>query len=345
MDIEYEFQSQFNERRGLIARRIVRLLSANARLGVAEMAKELGISRTTAKKKFDGISGELGINYTLELDEKKLGLASPHLIAIRFHRKPDYGKIRELLLKSYMPQVALVTKGHYDMIIYANSFSSGDYAHWDKSMRILLDEYGAEWLPSEVVHRQLGFFPLRNELIDRSPIAEKYKPLLKALNSNSRTSFQQLSKTLKAHFNTVKYNFDRLVKEGLIKRPTITFGIPKDVCVMSFFSSYTPKSGYEASSARARLAFMSDDRNPLISRYLICAPLIGAHDFFTMGAFDNEKVARSNDIMYHKSVFMRHSVKIQYAVVERILVGSLPIRSVDTKSEYSKIIWTPDFKQ
>lgn len=345
MDVEYEFRSNFNEKHNLITRKIIRMLSVNARVGIAEMSKELGISRTTVKKKFNRISSELGINYTLELDEKKLGLVSPHLIAIKFQKRPNYDKIRELLVKSYIPQVALITKGHYNMVIYANSFSSSDYAHWDKSMRILLDDYDAVWLPSEVVHRQLGFFPLRNELIERSPIAEKHKPLLKALNSNSRLSFQQLSKTLKMHFNTVKYNFDRLVKEGIIKRPTITLRIQKDMCFMSFFSNYTPKNGYEDSSARARLAFTSDDQNPLISRYLICAPLIGANDFFTLGAFDNETVAFRNDIMYHKSVFKKHGIKIQYAEVERTLIGSLPIRSVDTKSEYNKITWMPDFKQ
>jgi DNA-binding Lrp family transcriptional regulator len=345
MDKGYEFASQFNERYSLFARKIIRVLSEDSRLSVTEISKMLNISRATAKKKLDSITKELGVRYALELDERKLGLVSPHLITIKFNKKPNYDKIRELLMKSYIPQTAVVTEGAYDMIIYANALSSSEYAHWDKSMRILLEEYGATWLPSEVVHRQLGFFPLRSEVIAKSPINEKYKPLLKALNGDSRLSIQQLSKALDMHFSTVKYNFDNLVKSGLIKRPTITFEMPKDICLMSFFSNYSPRAGYENSSATARLAFMSDDQYPLISRYLVCAPLIGVHDFFTLGAFDNKSIAYSNDIMYHRRLFLKHGVKMGYAEVKRVLLGSLPIRSVDTKKEYKKIIWTPDFEE
>jgi hypothetical protein len=44
------------------------------------------------------------------------------------------------------------------MAVYANALSSREYAHWDKSMQILLSDYGVEWKASEVVHRQLGYF-------------------------------------------------------------------------------------------------------------------------------------------------------------------------------------------
>ena len=30
-----------------------------------------------------------------------------------------------------------------------------------------LEKYGVSWHSSQVVHRQLGFFPLRNALVDR----------------------------------------------------------------------------------------------------------------------------------------------------------------------------------
>jgi DNA-binding Lrp family transcriptional regulator len=343
MSGEYDITSKFNREYSLVSRKIMRLISEDSRITVAEIAKKVGLSRPTVKLKLSAMQKELGITYTLELDERALGFTSPHLIAVKFKRKPDYDKITALLLKSYIPQVAFSTSGSYDLVIYANAFSTSDYAHWDKSMSILLGEYGAEWQPSEVVHRQLGFFPIRSNVLDRARIDDKYKEMLKLLNENAKLSFQQLSKALNIHFNTVKYNYNKLIKLGYIKRPTITINPPKNLSIMTFFSNYTPVKGYESSSATARLAFMNDDSDPLISRYLICAPLIGRHDFFTTGVFDSFNAAYNADILYHKRIFLKHHIKILYAELNKLLLGRLPIRSVNTKNEYNKIIWEPDF--
>lgn len=342
---EYEIESRFNKEYSLVSRRIIRMLSQNSRVSITNIAAQMNLSRPTAKLRLASVQKALGIRYTLELDERSMGFASPYLISVKFTKKPDYGKIKELLQRSYIPQIAFSTEGSYDMIIYANAFSTSEYAHWDKGMRILLGEYGANWRPSEVVHRQLGFFPIRNEAIDRARIAEKYKPLLKLLNENSKLSFQSLSKALGMHFNTVKYNYNKLVELGYVKRPTITMDLTKGVSFMTFFSNYTPVNGYESSSATARLAFMSDDDTSLINRYLICAPLIGSYDFFTMGAFDSYNAAYKADILYHKRAFSKHNVKIAYGTVKELILGRLPIRSVDTRAEYNKIVWNPDFNR
>ncbi|MEM0147379.1 MAG: Lrp/AsnC family transcriptional regulator, partial [Candidatus Micrarchaeaceae archaeon] len=202
-------------------------------------------------------------------------------------------------------------------------------------------KYGVVWQSSSVVHRQLGFFPLRNELIDRLSINEKYKALIKLLNDNSRMSFQALSQALGMHFNTVTYQFNKLMKSGYINRATIALQPqPKDFVLMSFFAKYAPREGYEERSAKARKAFMSDDKDSLVSRYLICAPLIGTYDFFTLGAFDDEKIAMKKDIMYHKSLFKEDKIKMKHAVIERMLLGNLPIRSIDTAKEYNTIRWS-----
>lgn len=339
----YKIKSQFNTEYSLPTRRIVRMLSENARLSVTEIAKRLGISRPTVKERLRRLEADLGMRYTLEIDELALGLVSPHLINIRFRNEPDYTRIKELMLRSYIPQLALVTSGYYNMIVYANAFSTSEYARWDKSMRILLAEYGAEWRPSEVVHRQLGFFPIRNDTIDRSHMDGKYKLMLKLLNDNSRLSFQQLSKATGMHFNTVKYRYGKLMDMGYVKRPTVTLPMLRKLTFMSFFARYTPVLGYEASSANARLAFTTDDSDSLISRYLICSPLIGNDDFFTLGVFDSRQAAYEADVEYHRNVLANHNVKLRYAEVKEVLFGRLPIRSIDTKKEYATIIWNPDF--
>lgn len=344
-EIGYEVRSEFNDRYNLITRKMVRMLSENSRTSISDISKSVLLSRRTVVERMRKIEQELGIRYTVEFNESALGLVSPHIIAVKFDKKPDYDHVTRVLRQSYIPQFAATTRGRYDMIVYAIATSSRDYAHWDKSMQILLGEYGADWRPSEVVHRQLGFLPLRSEIIGRTQVPDKYKEMLKMLNENSRTSFQSISKKLGMHFNTVAYNFNKLLKTNYVKRFTITMDKPSQVTLMSFLSRYKPREDYENASAKARKAFMSDDDYPLISRYIMTAPLIGSYDFFTIGVFDSLDAAYRYDIRYHKQVQRRQGVRLLYGEIDRILFGRLPIRSVDTKKEYSTIVWTPELPE
>lgn len=344
MSHEYEVESRFNKKYSLVSRKMVRILSENSRISIAEISKQLNISRPTIKGKLKRLESELGLKYTVEINEATLGLNSPHLIAITFKKKPDYKKIKSILLKSHIPQVAFSVSGDYDMVIYANALSGGEYAKWDKAMRILLGEYRAVWEPSEVTHKQLCFFPLRNEIINKTKLDENTKALLTNLNDNSRVSFQQLSKKLDMHFNTVKYNFDKLVKSGYVFRPTITLDLLKGLSFMSWFSNYSPTEGYENSSAKARQAVFSDDDNPLINRYLITASLIGSHDLFSIDVFDDKAAAQKYDLSYHKSLFVKHGIRMWSGEVRELILGRLPIRSVDTKKEFKKISWTTELE-
>jgi len=339
----YDFHSAFNDTYSIVARKILRLLSENSRISITKLAEKAGISRVTAKKKLSGLEKELQIAYVPEINEEALGLNSMHLIFVKFSKEPDYDKIKSLLLASYIPQLAVAVKGTFDLFIYANALSSTEYAHWDKSMQILLSDYGALWRTSEVVHRQLGFFPLRNEILDLVKIKPKYKALLKVLNENARATFQEISRKTGMHFNTVAYNLSSLEKQGIIKSYTISIQKPI-ASLMAFFSKYSPSPNYEAHSASARKAFTSDDEYPVISRYLITAPLVGSFDFFTLGAFDNEKIAYARDVLYHKQLFKQDKIQIYYGTVDRVLLGKLPVRSVDTKATYKLIRWTTELK-
>jgi len=344
-EIDVEFRSDFNEKYSLVTRKMLRILSEKSRISISELAKVLGVSRLTARNRLSKLEAEFGIRYTAELNETALNLVSQHLIMIKFDSKPDYGHIAEILKQSCIPQVAVSVKGGYDMILYAVSRSTREYAHWDKSMQILLADYGADWKPSEVVHRQLGFFPLRNELLDSLDMPVEYKGILKMLNADSRTSYRQMSRQLGMHFNTAAYNFNKVLKAGYVKRFTMTMDRPTDITLMSFFAKYKPREGYEKSSSVARKAFMSDDPYSLVSRYLICAPLIGSYDFFTLGAFDSADVAYRNDVKYHKDLFKKHGIRMAYGEIDNVILGSLPIRSIDTRKEYNTIVWNVDLQK
>ncbi len=179
---DYSFESEFNSRNNLLTRKMIRLLSQDARMPISSIANALGVSRISVRKRLERMEQEFGMRYVAELNEEVLGFAAQHLISVKFDKKPDYETIGKMLEKSYIPQLAFTTRGAYDLIIYAVSASTMEYAHWDRSMQILLAEYGAEWKTSEIVHRHLGFCPIRPELLDRLAMPDKYRGMLKILD-------------------------------------------------------------------------------------------------------------------------------------------------------------------
>lgn len=346
MDAEnYSFASRFNEKYNATTRKIVRILSENSRISISDLSKQIGMSRLPVRNKLRRIEEEFGVHYTAEFNETLLRVAAQHIIAVKFDQKPNYDKIKALLEKSYMPQLAVTMKGgSYDMIIYAVSTSTREYAHWDKSMQIKLSEYGAEWKPSEVVHRHLGFCPLRNELLDRMLIPHDYRGILKLLNMDSRIPFRRISQELKMHFNTVAYNYKKMIRDGYIKRFTITMDKPKDLSTLAFFSKFKPKEGFEKTSSIARKMVMDDDQNSLIGRTILSASLIGSYDLLIMGIFDDYETATKKYLGTYKQIYSPHGIRTAPGEVDKVILGSLPIRSIDTKKEYNTIVWDPNIE-
>lgn len=342
-EMESEFQSKFNEQYSLVSRKMMRALSENSRMRLTKLAKQFNISRTAARKRLLKLEQEFGIKYTLELNEEKIGIVNPHIIMVKFGKKPDPKYLAGVFARSYIPQVAATVKGTYDLLIYANAPTNAEYIHWDKSMQILLADYDVLWQPSDVGHKQLGFYPVRNELLDRLDVPQEHKLLIRALNSNARASFQDISKQTGMHFNTVAYNFKKLLKLGYIKRFTLTTDKPENVIIMTHFSRFIASKTFEDDSKRNRAMWKADDDYPLISRYLLINQLVGSYDFFAAGVFDNIDVAYHGDLARFKQHMRPERPKIVYGTVEKVLLGRLPIRSVDTKKEYNTLVWSPEF--
>ncbi|MEM3839317.1 MAG: winged helix-turn-helix transcriptional regulator [Candidatus Micrarchaeaceae archaeon] len=335
-----EFKSEFNDRHTLLTKKILRALSENSRVPILELSKKLGVSRRTIKERIKKVEQELGIRYTIELNESALGLNYPHIIMLKFTHKPDYKEVAQLMEKYYIPQTVFVTKGKFDMAIFANSVTSQDYVHWDKTMQILLSKYGVLWQASDVAHRQLGFFPARNALIDRLSIPSKYKEMLKLLNDNSRISFKQISQKLNMHFNTVAYNFKKLIKLGYIKRFTLVMRPQRNTSIISVFGKYTMSENFEADAARFRKDILTnDDPQPIISRLAFSSQLVGSYDYFLIGVFDSYEKACKHLVQYYRENFRRHKIKVLHGEIESLLIGDLPIRNIDVKKEYDVIKW------
>lgn len=338
-EIDYEFESAFNRNYSMLSRRLFRLICENSRASISELGLLLGVSRHMVLTRLRALEEGLQLYYTIEFNEDALGLQSPHIVLIKFNKKPDYSAIKSLFLKSYIPQFVSRIDGDFDLLVYANAPTRGEYVHWDKSMQIKLAEYGTLWQTSEIAHRQLGFFPIRNELLERLNIEDRYKKMLLLLNQNARMPLKELAKRLGMHVNTVSYSFNKLVESSYIKRFTAVVQNRKSFVIMTLFGKYTISEKFEADAANERRALMSDDEYSIVSRYPVVSQLVGSYDYFSIGAFDDMKAALKYDIGFYKNAMSKDKVQTRSGTISEVLLGALPLRSFDSKRKYNLIKW------
>lgn len=59
-----------------------------------------------------------------------------------------------------------------------------------------------------------------------------------------------------------------------------------------------------------------------------------------MGVFDNFEIAYEKIAKYHKQALGGNLGKITCMEMDRMLIGRLPVRSVDDKKDYNVLDWT-----
>ncbi|MCW6160441.1 MAG: winged helix-turn-helix transcriptional regulator [Candidatus Micrarchaeales archaeon] len=333
-------ECEFNRRYSIVTRRILRMLSENSRITLTEMARELHLSRRSVAKRLKRIEQEFGISYTINISKTRIGLNNPHITLVKFRRRPSTAVLCNLFRKSYIPQLVVpVKKGSYDLLIYSNSTSFRDYANWDRDMRSeLMQKYGMKWEQSQIVFTRLGHIPVRNEILQRTRIPERDKKMLMLLNTDSRISLKELAKRMNMNYKTCIYQFNELLKKKYIKRFTIAMEMRESASFMSLFAKYVPSESHSRASSYSRLLFTKDERNPLISRYILKMSLVGTYDSFAIGVFDNFSKSYKYVVQaYKKLMGSLAPTEVEYGELGRPLLGMLPISSGDISKEYASI--------
>ena len=332
-------KGRFNERYDILTRKVVRSLSQDSRLSVTDVSAATGSYRRKIKERMARAEKELGIRYTIEFNESALGLNNPHIVLVKLAPKSDIGEIASVLGSSCVPQMVALASGQYDLVIYANALSSAEYVHWDKTTQVKLSKYIDLWEPSDIAHRQLGFFPIRNELLGKLKLPEEHMQLLMELNKNSRLPAGKLARSLGLPQSTLAYRLRGIMDEGYIKRFTLVMDKLGGVSSVGFFGKYAIKEGFETDASRQRQSFFADDRFPISNRYIFVSQLVGSYDFFAIGVFDSFNAAYREGVLNYRKNMKRHLVRLRNAEIKKVILGSITIRSLDVEREYNTIKW------
>ena len=323
---------------------VLREISTNSRVSLTRLAKTAGCSVATANKLLNRLVDRLGIRFTLEMELDKIGLGERHIIYVRFGRKPDEAFLRKLFRDDQFAQDAYITKGDFDLLIFAAADTPRNYIRWETDLAINLSEYLPELRPSEFVFDLLGYMPLNNAFVNHIKevikIDRKDKLILQMLNENSRISYRAMSKELGISEDTIRYRVFRLLRKGVIRRFTVavqnTGGVVGAYFVRYSFDKHTVSRIFPEQRAHS---MGEDEALPLINRTPIVALLSGSYRFFGMSFGKTRAESLSAGIKWHLNLLKNNHPHEAHAIIAGPIKGLMPLRSLDAK-QYYRFIWT-----
>ena len=321
---------------------ILRELSTDSRTSLSNMSKKAGCSYVTVGKVIDKLKEKLDIKFILELDLTKLGFLQKHVLMVKFTKKPDL-KFLERTLKEEKDVIgAYITKGQFDMVIFAAESDPIKYVHWETLFIQKLSDYGAKVKSSDLPYFSFGFLPVDNTLIDNAKIKIKKDEimLLKLLNDNSRISYSELARLLKTNESTIRYKLFNLLKRGIIKRFTIAAQNPPQEYIIGFFENWIFSKAFEQRAALDRKHMIGiDEQLPILTTFQMSAPLTGSYENFIIGLFDNETTALENTAKKHAEIYKTEGFEEKHARIIKSLKGYFPFRNLDLKEHYNVVKW------
>jgi DNA-binding Lrp family transcriptional regulator len=300
-------------------------LYENSRSSMKKLGRELNISYHTVGATIKKLEKKYELNYTLELDETKLGFSEGRLVTIKFGKPPKSEYIREKLAKDIFVQAAYSAVGDFDILLYVVGLTNKDFQKWQFELRMKLSEYGPGFRSSTINEFTAGFFPLRNELIEKSPIlSETEKRIIKILNENSRIKFSQLIKKSKTTQMRVVYTLQKLKANGTIKRFSTLTQNPDKRLFLAYTVSLIPNESHITLWKDWWAEMMKEDKYEATNDYSIIADVNGSCDGFYISTFKDEQSMSARGAEMTSRVWESEKPTIEKAMLIGKIVGKWP---------------------
>ncbi|MGC9190531.1 MAG: Lrp/AsnC family transcriptional regulator, partial [Candidatus Micrarchaeia archaeon] len=144
---------------------ILKALSMNGRITMKALGKLIGLSETAARHQVEALEKKYGIKYIPEIDITKLGYM-PFFITVKFiGDMPPIENLKKELESIPLIQAAFLTKGSFDLMIYAVAKSNEDLlSNVLIKTRRNLSQYDSLW-NIVIVYEDYGYIPLREQFV------------------------------------------------------------------------------------------------------------------------------------------------------------------------------------
>ncbi|MCL5675373.1 MAG: winged helix-turn-helix transcriptional regulator [Candidatus Marsarchaeota archaeon] len=321
---------------------ILRELSNDARSSLTKLAKKADCSVITVARIINKLTEKLDIRFTMEIDMDRLGLSDRHILTVKFKKLPDELFLRSLFKDDTYAQDVYLTKGNFDLLIFAATDTPINYTLWETSLATNLSEYLPDLRPSEFIFPQLGFVPLNDEFVNfiREEIkVDKYdRQILKLLNMNCRMRYREISKHVDLKEDTVRYRLFRLVRKGIIRRFTIAVQRPGYGYLLSYFLRYRFYKSTISSAFPQMRSHYTDENLQNFNNFPLIAPISGSYRSFGIVFGENKRDILYKGIKWHKILLKKEQVVEKHAFIIKTIKGLIPLRNLDASTNY-RFIW------
>ncbi len=329
-------------------RYILESLSTDAKKSEIEVARELDMSAAMVNYRIKKLEKEFGIRYMAEVPTSAFGF-SRFAVMVKFRgTAPNPALIREELGKSPFVNVALMTKGSYDlfMIVVAENTLKLEAFIYALRTSDTFSPYRSVWNVSYLGLRY-GFIPLRESFFNtleshvwrrsrESPsklpnqLLEREYIVLKELSLDGSREFSEIDKKYGFGKGASQYTYHRLVEKGMISRITIAMDRPPLKYVALLHLDQINMRRFAESSRGLFLDRIGYSENP-IDRYTIAGDFGSPYGIFLMAPISDDSGLYAIERSVMASV---KGIRIRSLVVTGVVAGRLGFRKFDnSKSE------------
>ena len=205
--------------------KLLTALSMNGKISLHELSKMLGLSINATNWQLGRIEKRYDIRYLPEIDVTKFGYLQFLVTAKFLNGPPPIEEIRKAISKEPEVQLALLTKGDFDLMLHLLVQNVEDAKVLIIKVRDSLGAFDSIW-NSMPMYETYGFIPVKDEFIDllkhRGKLLDREYAVLKELNRDASIEFSQIDSKYGFDAGRANYSFHKLKDEGKIKRITIT---------------------------------------------------------------------------------------------------------------------------
>ena len=267
----------------------------DSRASLKELGRKVGVTYHVVASTLERLEKEFDITYTLHLDEGKMGFASGKVITLKFGNPPKIDYLKTRFQKDPFVQDAYLATGDFDLLLYVVGLNEFDFGAWQYKLRMDMAEYKPQLSSSVMYDSIVGFFPLKNELIEKCEVlSEVEKRILMLLNGNSRMRLNKIIRQAKTTQMRVIYSIKKMKEKGIIKKFTALSQNPQKKLMVAYVVSNIPNEKHMSTQKRYWEEMMIEDFHEGVNEYAIAADVVGAYDQINVSTFEKGELMSKN---------------------------------------------------
>lgn len=339
---------------------ILKELSTDPRQGIASISRKVGLSYTSTQYWIKKLEKKYDIKYTMDTVflDTHFGLNKYLAIAKFKGRQPNYKQLKKVLEANPYIQLAVSTRGAFDLFLFIISHTPKDAESLMYKLRSdpALSKYEAEWYVSYYTVGT-GYIPLRDEFLDtlkesvwhrskehpnkaKEQIFLREYATLKELNADGTMEFPSIDYKYGLNKGSAQYTYHTLVESGMIKRVTIDMRKPGIKGSAIIVAEQYNIDKFNKNKENYFKELISDSNNE-INNYSFVGDIGSPYGIIFIRPIFEDGDLEVTENRLRENVMK--GAEIKTSIVASVLVGSLGFRKIDTTKTWPYEVLTKEY--